>query len=111
MNAVRREDEEIIIKETRAPHSVIVLVQPGHMSDMKPVADHVLEGKAVIVNMKFADQETRLRMVDFFRGVMYTLNGIIERISADSVILLPYGCEAQNLVHLVLDDRDQDSYF
>jgi len=60
---------------------------PTEFGDARQIADRVVAGQPVIVNLQLADRELMRRMIDFCSGVTYASGGKMERV-ADKVFLV-----------------------
>ena len=63
------------------------IVMPNSFNDAKDVGDKFKESIPVIVNLQQADQALSVRFIDFTSGLIYALNGGMQKI-ADRVFLL-----------------------
>lgn len=75
---------------TAAPASArpytMVVVNPESYKDAEKIGDHIKEGHPVVMNVEKTDQDIAERIVDFVQGVMYALDGHMDRIS-DTIFL------------------------
>lgn len=60
---------------------------PTEFGDARQIADRLVAGQPVIVNLQLADRELMRRMIDFCSGVTYASGGKMERV-ADKVFLV-----------------------
>lgn len=60
---------------------------PTEFADARQIADRLVAGQPVIVNLQVADRELMRRMIDFCSGVTYASGGKMERV-ADKVFLV-----------------------
>lgn len=60
---------------------------PTEFADARQIADRLVGGQPVIVNLQLADRELMRRMIDFCSGVTYASSGKMERV-ADKVFLV-----------------------
>ncbi len=67
------------------PYAIMV-VNPDTSKDAKKIADYIREGKAVVMNMEKTDPAEAERITNFVQGVLYALDGEVERIS-DTIFL------------------------
>lgn len=67
------------------PYTMIV-INPGGYKDAEKIADHIKSGRPVVMNIEKTEQDTAERIVDFVQGVVYALDGRIEKVS-DSIYL------------------------
>ena len=54
----------------------VVLVKPDRFDEVTTIADHLNEGKTVVLNLEDSQREISRRIVDFLSGVAYANKGI-----------------------------------
>ena len=68
----------------------LTLVSPTEMSDAQKISNHLLEGKAVVLNMEGIMQtDLAQRILDFTSGSTYTLNGKLQKVSNAIFVVTP----------------------
>lgn len=67
----------------------VVLVRPEVFTDAKQIADHLLKGKTVVLNLETANAENRRRIIDFIAGVTYAKSGSIKKVAKCTYIVTP----------------------
>jgi len=70
-----------------SPH--VDAVTPTEFADAKRIADDIMAGQPVIVNLQTANRELKRRIIDFSSGVVCGLGGGMERIASDVFLLTP----------------------
>lgn len=65
------------------------VVRPENYTEVAAVADYLLDGCTVFLNMEQLDRSVITRMLDFLRGVTYATNGQIKKSSATTYIITP----------------------
>ena len=65
-----------------------ILCKPDDKSAMQAVADDVISGKSVILNLENIQKDTK-RIVDFLYGVVYALDGTLKKLRSIHILLLP----------------------
>lgn len=68
----------------------VVLVQPEVFVDAKPIADHLIGRKTVVLNLEKASPENRRRIIDFLVGVSYAISGSLKPVANLTYIITPY---------------------
>ena len=53
------------------------------------IADHLKQSRPVVMNMEQTDQDIAQRVVDYVQGVMYALDGNIDRVSESIYLCAP----------------------
>lgn len=71
--------------------SNIIMVEPKNHGDMRKVIDYLKQGQTVAVNLEGISSEDSERILDFFSGAIYGLNGSIHRWHGDLFLLAPEG--------------------
>lgn len=72
-----------------ASSSEIVVFEPTKYDDVQAVADHLKLRQAVVVNLHAVPPELLRRIVDFCSGVIYTLEGSMQKVSEDIFLFTP----------------------
>lgn len=65
------------------------VVRPEHFEDVSTIADHLLSGRTVVLNLEAATKETARRLLDFLSGVAYSINGQMKRVANNTYIITP----------------------
>jgi cell division inhibitor SepF len=71
----------------------VSLVVPRSFNDAQQVADKYKHGNPVILNLQEADTELGKRLMDFLSGLVYGLDGSIQRIAEKVFLLSPRNVE------------------
>lgn len=66
------------------------VVRPEAYDDVSIVADHLLAGCTVVLNMEVLDRPTIHRMLDFLNGVTYCTDGEIKKVAPNTFIITPH---------------------
>lgn len=69
------------------------LMKPVKYLECQDIADKLIAGGAVIMNLENADKETASNLIYFLSGVLYALEGHIKSVSADTYMLTPGNME------------------
>ena len=90
MNAERYEE----IKKP-APTSVVdgnielKVVRPASYDEVSEIADYLLDGCTVVLNLELLDNVQTVRMLDFLNGVTYSTDGDIKNVAKSTFIITP----------------------
>ena len=68
------------------PHSEIT---PHSFDDVQVVADHLIAGRSVIMNLQEVDAQLSRRIIDFASGVCYGLGGLVEKVASKIYRITP----------------------
>lgn len=72
---------------------MFALVAPQDFDDAQEIADHVRAGDPVIVDLQLCDVGLRKRLTDFFSGLAYAVDGSVESVGEQVVLLAPPAVE------------------
>ncbi len=69
------------------------IVRPESFDEIIKIADHLLDGCTVILNVELMDKTSTKRMLDFLNGVTYALDGDIKKAYPGTYVITPSGGE------------------
>ena len=67
------------------------VVRPESMEEIFTIADYLIDGCTVVLNLEMLDGTCITRMLDFLNGVTYTTGGEIKCVSQGTYIITPSG--------------------
>ncbi len=84
-------------KEQVDPESNIEfkIVRPEGVDEVFTIADYLIAGCTVVLNLEALDRESIKRMLDFINGVIYTTNCDMENVSPNTYIITPSGINVE----------------
>lgn len=65
------------------------VVRPADFEEVSDIADYLLMGCTVVLNLEVLDQASTIRMLDFLNGVTYSMDGEIKNVSRSTYIITP----------------------
>ena len=66
------------------------VVHPKEFSEVSTIADYLIDGCTVVLNVELLDPKSTLRMLDFLNGVTYTTDGEIKKVAQTTYIITPH---------------------
>ena len=72
------------------------VVRPAAFEEVSDIADHLLAGCTVVLNMELLDIKAMIRMLDFLNGVTYSTGGEIKNVSKTTFIITPHNVDVSN---------------
>ncbi len=87
----------------------VVLCKPDVFNDVAPIADHLRQGKTVVLNLETTERETSRRVVDFLSGSAYALSCKLKKVANNTFIIVPNSTDISG--ELLLDDFGEENYF
>lgn len=82
----------------QGPMHRITAVHPRSYNDARVIGEHFREGVPVIMNLSEMEDGDAKRLVDFAAGLVYGLQGVVERVTAKVFLLSPAAIEVTNEV-------------
>ena len=70
----------------KQPTSKVVLCEPRTYNEAQEIADHVVNRRAVVINLERVDHIQAKRIVDFLSGTVYAVNGDIQKLGAQTFL-------------------------
>lgn len=67
------------------------VVRPESIDEIFTIADYLISGCTVVLNLEMLDRDVVTRMLDFLNGVTYTKGGEIKNVSPGTFIITPSG--------------------
>lgn len=69
------------------------VIKPEDVGEVSTIADHLLSGCTVVLNLELLEPKAITRMLDFLRGVTYTIDGEIKHVSKSTYIITAKGID------------------
>ncbi len=80
---------------TRAPEldstSEAAVIEARTLSDAQTLADHIREGRSVVLDLRETETAMVRRLVDFSSGLTYALDGRMVKIATGVILVTPQG--------------------
>ena len=71
----------------------VSMAEPVRFEDGARLADDLLEGKTILLNLEKAGKVDSRRLLDFMSGAAYALQGYVRRVSGSIYLVVPNGEE------------------
>ncbi len=71
------------------------VVRPESMEEIFTIADYLIDGCTVVLNLEMLDRASVTRMLDFLNGVTYTTGGEVKNVSQGTYIITPSGINVE----------------
>ena len=71
------------------------IVRPESIEEVFSIADYLIAGCTVVLNLEALDPASVTRMLDFINGVIYTTGCEIENVSPKTYIITPSGINVE----------------
>ena len=94
--------EEYVEKETskgsKGYKNKTILVEPRAFSEAQQIADYLKEQSQVVVNFKRVTSDVSKRIMDFLNGIIYAIEGSMQKLGPGIVICAPKGFEIEGTI-------------
>ena len=90
-----------VVSMTATTQLEVAVLQPSTYEDASEIADRLKGKKAVVVNLEDLTKEDAVKVLDFVSGVVYALEGNIQKVSGGIFLIAPYN------VSIAGDVRDE----
>ena len=87
----------------------VALVKPERIEDATAIADHMADGRTVVLNLEAANREAQRRLLDFLSGAAYAHSGRIKKVANSTFMVAPADVDVMG--ELVSDDFDDGKYY
>ena len=72
-----------------------ILVEPRASSEAQQIADYLKTNNQVVVNFKRVTSDVSKRIMDFLNGIIYAIEGTMQKLGPGIVICAPKGFEIE----------------
>lgn len=72
-----------------------ILVEPRAFSEAQQIADYLKNRNQVVVNFKRVTSDVSKRIMDFLNGIIYAIDGTMQKLGPGIVICAPKGFEIE----------------
>ena len=87
--------ESIKVGKTETYKNKTILVEPRAFSEAQQIADYLKAKNQVVVNFKRVTTDISKRIMDFLNGIVYAIDGKMEKLGPGIVLCAPKGFEIE----------------
>ena len=87
-----------------ASNTQMVLFEPRDFSQAEEVGKHLKECRAAVVNLHKLPRDAAQRMIDFLTGVVYAVDGSIQKIGHNVILCTPRNVPVEGTIDLKSDE-------
>ena len=88
-------EEKETSKGSKGYKNKTILVEPRAFSEAQQIADYLKEQNQVVVNFKRVTSDVSKRIMDFLNGIIYAIEGTMQKLGPGIVICAPKGFEIE----------------
>ena len=78
------------VRDNKGESVELKVIRPESYEEVSVVADSLLAGCTVVLNLEVLDRPTVFRMLDFLNGVTYCTDGEIKKVAPNTFIITPH---------------------
>ena len=86
----------------------VALVKPERFEDVPAIADHLADGRTVVLNLEAANRDTQRRLLDFLSGAAYAHGGRIKKVANSTFIITPKNVDVMG--ELLIDELEGSGF-
>ncbi|MBM7715592.1 cell division protein SepF [Siminovitchia sp. FSL H7-0308] len=102
--------QNVVSLQSVQQSSKVILIEPRVYAEAQEVADHLVNRRAVVVNLQRIQHDQAVRIVDFLSGTVYAIGGDIQRIGKDIFLCTPDNVEVSgNITEMIDTDHYDDT--
>jgi cell division inhibitor SepF len=87
----------------------VVIVRPEVFDEVKTIADNLVQGKTVVLNLETTNKDVARRVVDFMSGAAYTINYKLKKVAKNTFLIVPDPTDFAG--EIFMDDYDEQNYY
>ena len=91
-------EEKETSKGSKGYKNKTILVEPRPFSEAQQIADYLKEQNQVVVNFKRVTSDVSKRIMDFLNGIIYAIEGSMQKLGPGIVICAPKGFEIEGTI-------------
>lgn len=88
----------------------MVLFEPRSFGEAEAVGSRLKEGRAVVVNLHKLDREYAQRTIDFLSGVVFALDGNVQKIGQNVILCYPSDIGVAGTINLGKSDEEESAH-
>lgn len=108
-SSTEKTDKKNVVSLTsmKQPTSKVVLCEPRNYNEAQEIADHVVNRRAVVINLERVEHHQAKRIVDFLSGTVYAVNGDIQKLGMQTFLCTPDNVEVSGSISESYTDVDE----
>lgn len=110
-NLVSLQQREVtVVSNNQGANVKVVLVEPSEFNEAQSMADNLLRKQAVVINIEECDPDIAAKIIDFIGGVVYAIDGSIQRVSQGIVLAAPANIDIASELKQQLSDEQTEVF-
>ncbi|MFD1018096.1 cell division protein SepF [Thalassobacillus hwangdonensis] len=101
--------QNIVSLKSAQSSSKMMLCEPRTYNEAQDIADHLVNRKAVVINLQRVDHQQAKRIVDFLSGTVYAIGGDIQKLGMQTFLCTPDNVEISgSITEAMVEEDDLD---
>lgn len=96
----------VSLSAVQQPTSKVILCEPKSYDEVQEIADHLLNKKAVVINLQRLEHTQAKRIVDFLSGTVYAIKGDIQKLGIATFLCTPENVDVTGSISTNLYDDE-----
>lgn len=88
----------------------VCVIRPTGIEDEREIADTLLDGRTVVLNIEGVSSDLAQRIIDFTSGSCYAIGGNLQKISNYIFIITPANVEISGDFQSIMDGFDRNTF-
>lgn len=98
--------QNVVSLQSVQKSSKVILIEPRVYAEAQEVADHLVNRRAVLVNLQRIQHDQAVKIVDFLSGAVYAIGGDIQKVGRDIFLCTPDNVEVSGNISEIMDSND-----
>lgn len=97
----------VSLSAVQQPTSKVILCEPKSYDEVQEIADHLLNKRAVVINLQRVDHTQAKRIVDFLSGTVYAIKGDIQKLGIATFLCTPENVDVTGTISSSFFEEDE----
>ncbi|MCR2820797.1 cell division protein SepF [Lederbergia panacisoli] len=106
LSSPKTRKQNVVSLQSVQNSSKMILIEPRVYAEAQEVADHLVNRRAVVVNLQRIQHDQAVRIVDFLSGAVYAIGGDIQRVGKDIFLCTPDNVEVSGNISELIEEKD-----
>lgn len=84
----------------------VVLCEPRIYAEAQEIADHIVNRRAVVVNLQRVERDQAKRIVDFLSGTVYAVGGDIQKLGEHTFLCTPDNVDVSGTISELFTEQE-----
>ncbi|KGX88525.1 cell division protein SepF [Pontibacillus litoralis] len=102
--------QNVVSLKSMQQSSKVVLCEPRTYNEAQEIADHLVNRRAVVINLQRVDNQAAKRVVDFLSGTVYAINGDIQKLGDKTFLCTPDNVDVSGTITEVINESEQGDF-